>query len=132
MGDPGRPEGTHLELMTTFSSLEAEYRMYRRAADRYHMFTEKSFQKAAGLLLYTAPAAAADPAEQPGAETLTTRETQVLQLIAAGNSTKQAAAALGISFKTAAGHRSQLMKKLQIHDTASLVRFAIRAGFVVP
>jgi DNA-binding NarL/FixJ family response regulator len=69
---------------------------------------------------------------QAGQGKLTTRERQILRLIAAGNSTKQAAAALGITFKTAVGHRSQLMKKLNIHDTASLVRFAIRAGFIEP
>jgi DNA-binding NarL/FixJ family response regulator len=61
---------------------------------------------------------------------LTKREVQILKLIAAGNSTKQAAALLGIAFKTAAGHRSRLMKKLAIHDTTALVRYAIRAGFI--
>lgn len=61
---------------------------------------------------------------------LTNREVQILKLITAGNSTKQAAALLGIAFKTAAGHRSRLMKKLAIHDTTALVRYAIRAGFI--
>lgn len=61
---------------------------------------------------------------------LTRREIQVLKLIASGNSTKQAAASLGVAFKTAVGHRSSLMKKLDIHDTAGLVRYAIRAGLI--
>jgi len=61
---------------------------------------------------------------------LTKREIQILKLITAGNSTKQAAALLGIAFKTAAGHRSRLMKKLAVHDTTALVRYAIRAGFI--
>jgi DNA-binding NarL/FixJ family response regulator len=65
-----------------------------------------------------------------GPRRLTSREVQILKLIAAGNSTKQAAALLGIAFKTAAGHRSRLMKKLAVHDTTALVRYAIRAGFI--
>jgi DNA-binding NarL/FixJ family response regulator len=65
-----------------------------------------------------------------GPRKLTNREVQILKLIAAGNSTKQAAALLGIAFKTAAGHRSRLMKKLAIHETTGLVRYAIRAGFI--
>jgi DNA-binding NarL/FixJ family response regulator len=65
-----------------------------------------------------------------GSEKLTNREVQMLQLIAAGNGTKQAAALLGIAFKTAVGHRSSLMKKLEIHDTSGLVRYAIRAGLI--
>jgi DNA-binding NarL/FixJ family response regulator len=67
-----------------------------------------------------------------GLEKLTSRETQVLRLIAAGNSTKQVAGRLGIAFKTAVGHRSSLMKKLGIHDTVTLVRYAIREGFIDP
>jgi DNA-binding NarL/FixJ family response regulator len=65
-----------------------------------------------------------------GPRKLTKREVQILKLITAGNSTKQAAALLGIAFKTAAGHRSRLMKKLAVHDTTALVRYAIRAGFI--
>lgn len=71
--------------------------------------------------------------EAGGAEDLrelTRREIQVLTLLALGNSTKQAAAALGIAFKTAVGHRFALMRKLGVHDTASMVRYAVRAGFV--
>jgi DNA-binding NarL/FixJ family response regulator len=52
----------------------------------------------------------------------------VLQLIAEGNSTKDIAAQLGISGKTVESHRSKLMRKLDIHDTAGLVRYAIRRG----
>jgi DNA-binding NarL/FixJ family response regulator len=63
-------------------------------------------------------------------ERLTTREAQVLRLIARGNSTKEVASILGIAFKTSVGHRSRLMKKLTIHDSATLVRFAIREGFI--
>src|SRR5206468_2485479 len=67
-------------------------------------------------------------AEQAGIESLTPREVQVLKCIAEGNSTKQVAVQLGIAFKTAACHRQHLMAKLGVHDTANLVRCAIRRG----
>lgn len=63
---------------------------------------------------------------------LTSRERQVLQLVGEGKSTKEAAAVLGISVKTAESHRSRLMRKLDVHETASLVRHAIRRGLVQP
>jgi len=63
---------------------------------------------------------------------LTSRERQVLQLVGEGNSTKQIAALLGISFKTADSHRAKLMDKLDIHQIAGLVRYAIRSGIVEP
>jgi DNA-binding NarL/FixJ family response regulator len=65
-------------------------------------------------------------------ERLTPRQREVLQLIAEGNSTKQVAAKLHLSVKTAESHRTQLMKQLNIHDVASLVRFAIASGLVQP
>lgn len=63
---------------------------------------------------------------------LTPREREVLQLIAEGQKTKQVAATLGISLKTAESHRTHLMKKLDIHDTAGLVRYAVRRGLIHP
>ena len=63
---------------------------------------------------------------------LTPRERQVLQLVAEGKSTKEVAVVLGISVKTAESHRGRIMRKLDIHDTASLVRFAIRQGVIQP
>jgi len=66
------------------------------------------------------------------ADPLTARERQVLQLIAEGKSTKDAASLLGISVKTAESHRMRLMQKLDIHETASLVRYAVRRGLVQP
>jgi DNA-binding CsgD family transcriptional regulator len=59
---------------------------------------------------------------------LTNRELDVLKGIAEGYSTKQVAGLLGITFKTAACHRYRVMEKLDLHDTASLVRYAIRIG----
>ena len=61
---------------------------------------------------------------------LSAREHEVLQLIAEGKATKDIAVILGISVKTAESHRSRLMQKLDIHETASLVRYAVRRGLV--
>lgn len=64
------------------------------------------------------------------ADPLTSRERQVLQLVAEGNTTKRIAQLLDISVKTAETHRSRIMDKLRIHDTAGLVRYAIRRGLI--
>jgi DNA-binding NarL/FixJ family response regulator len=61
---------------------------------------------------------------------LTSREAEVLQLIAEGFSNKQIAAELGISIKTVEKHRQQVMNKLNIHDVAGLTRYAISKGLV--
>jgi two-component system response regulator NreC len=63
---------------------------------------------------------------------LSAREHEVLQLIAEGKSTKDVASMLGVSVKTAESHRSRLMQKLDIHETASLVRYAVRRGLIQP
>jgi DNA-binding NarL/FixJ family response regulator len=61
---------------------------------------------------------------------LSSREVEVLQLIAEGEANKQIAGELGISVKTVEKHRDHLMKKLDIHDTAGLTRYAIAARIV--
>lgn len=61
---------------------------------------------------------------------LTSRETEVLQLIAEGKTNKQIASELYISVKTVDKHRQQLMKKLNIHDIAGLTRYAISNGVI--
>ena len=63
---------------------------------------------------------------------LTSRESQVVQLVAEGKSTKQVAALLAITPKTAEFHRARVMKKLDVHDVAGLVRYAIREGLITP
>ncbi len=68
--------------------------------------------------------------DDPSADPLSPREREVLQLIAEGKSSKEVAAALGISAKTAESHRARIMAKLDLHETASLVRYAIRRGLV--
>jgi two-component system, NarL family, response regulator NreC len=69
---------------------------------------------------------------EPVDDPLSPRERQVLQLVAEGKPTKEVAVVLDISVKTADSHRSRLMKKLDIHETAGLVRYAIRRGVVEP
>lgn len=64
------------------------------------------------------------------ASELTSREAEVLQLIAEGFSNKQIAAELSISIKTVEKHRQQVMNKLNIHDVAGLTRYAISKGMV--
>jgi DNA-binding NarL/FixJ family response regulator len=61
---------------------------------------------------------------------LTSRQREVLQLIAEGNTTKAIAARLGLSVKTVETHRAQLMERLEARDVAALVRLAIRVGLV--
>lgn len=63
---------------------------------------------------------------------LTLRQREILQLIAEGNTTKEIAAKLTLSVKTVETHRTQLMERLDIHDIAGLVRYAIRIGLVTP
>lgn len=69
-------------------------------------------------------------AETCSCRKLTARQTQVLRLIAEGKTTKQVALELNISVKTVESHRMQLMDRLEIHDIAGLVRFAIKVGLV--
>jgi DNA-binding NarL/FixJ family response regulator len=57
---------------------------------------------------------------------LTTRQKQILQLLAEGNSSKEVAAALNISMKTAETHRANIMRRLDCHSVTELVRYAIR------
>jgi DNA-binding NarL/FixJ family response regulator len=61
---------------------------------------------------------------------LTSREMEVLQLIAEGKANKETAAMLGIAIKTVEKHREHLMEKLDIHDTAGLTRYAIAVGII--
>ena len=73
-----------------------------------------------------------DPGRTPGKRKvrLTSREVEIIQLIAEGKANKQTAAELGISIKTVEKHRQHLMKKLDIHDTAGLTRYAIAEGII--
>jgi DNA-binding NarL/FixJ family response regulator len=68
----------------------------------------------------------ADVPEEP----LTPREREVLQLVAEGKTSKEAGVILHVSAKTVDAHRASIMRKLDLHDTASLVRYAIRRGLI--
>ncbi|TLY51353.1 MAG: response regulator transcription factor [Gammaproteobacteria bacterium] len=65
-----------------------------------------------------------------GGDPLTERERQVLQLVAEGKSLREIAGILSISAKTADSHRTRMMNKLDLHNTAALVRYAVRSGLV--
>lgn len=62
--------------------------------------------------------------------TLTSRQLEILRLIARGETTRSIAAGLGLSIKTVEAHRSQIMHRLRIHDIAGLVLFAVREGII--
>jgi two-component system response regulator NreC len=87
---------------------------------------------AARVLLLDAQRPNGLPAPESPAEELTDREREVLQLVAEGKSSKQIGELLHISAKTVEGHRSRIMDKLDIHDLAGLVRFAVRHNLVPP
>jgi DNA-binding NarL/FixJ family response regulator len=72
------------------------------------------------------------PGERGPLDALTDREREILQLVAEGFSTKEIAARLALSVKTAEAHRANLMSKLGIRKASRLVRFAIREGLIAP
>jgi two-component system response regulator NreC len=97
----------------------------------------RAIEEVLGGRLYVSPGASqaiVEAASTPSGSNsqLTPREKQVLTLVGEGKSTKQIAEALHISVKTAEFHRGRLMKKLDVHDTANLVRYAIREGWIAP
>jgi DNA-binding NarL/FixJ family response regulator len=65
-----------------------------------------------------------------GRNRLTPREREIVQLLAEGKSTKEVAVALGLSVKTAETHRSNIMRKLQLHSVSDLVLYAVRNNIV--
>jgi two-component system response regulator NreC len=69
---------------------------------------------------------------EPMSDPLTARDRQVLQLVAEGKTAKDIAGLLGVTPKTAETYRARIMEKLDIHDTAGLVRYAIRQGLIRP
>jgi two-component system, NarL family, response regulator NreC len=87
--------------------------------------------------VYLSPGISAAVADAYGSparagESLSVRERQVLQLIAEGKTTRDIAAQMNVSVKTIESHRTNLMQKLDIHEIAGLVRYAIRNGMVQP
>jgi DNA-binding NarL/FixJ family response regulator len=72
------------------------------------------------------------PAAPSGLDRITWRQREILQLIAEGRTTKQMSQRLGIGVRTVETHRADLMNRLNIHDVAGLVRFAVATGLVAP
>ena len=101
------------------------------AIHKVHMGEKLFSSSIAKRLVRNDPHASGRPSSlQKTKTTLTSREMEVLQLIAEGKANKETAADLNISIKTVEKHRSSLMEKLNIHDTASLTRHAIAAGII--
>jgi DNA-binding NarL/FixJ family response regulator len=79
-----------------------------------------------------APAPVQAPEQPENPSLLSKREEEMLQALARGLTTKEAAHELGIAFKTAASHRASIMEKLEVHEAASMMREAIRRGIIRP
>ena len=74
----------------------------------------------------------ANPSASSAPDFLTDREREILQLVAESHSTREIAEKLGISVKTVDNHRTNLMRKLNLHDVASLTRYALEVGIITP
>jgi len=101
--------------------------------ERLRQASEGLYRKALDLVSSSSDEFVSMPRDRGSSQTnalgaLAPREVEVLSLIAEGYSTKQIAWQLKISFKTAVCYRTRLLKKLNVHETASLVRLAIRGG----
>jgi len=123
-----------LDLAQLKQRMEETLEKGRTAVEQSMMLRMKS-QKVRTALIATQDGCAKasldghhDGTPHPGYDQLSKRERQVLSLIVAGKSSKQIAAELGISFKTAVTHRASIMGKMQVHEIASVVREAIRRG----
>jgi PAS domain S-box-containing protein len=142
-GDRGACVETYLKAFARREAYQIEYRLrhadgeYRRMGDRGVPRLDEAgefagFSGAAMEIGGWRPAFTPDEEALRILFTLTERERQVLVLVAEGKSTRLAARQLGISYKTVESHRSRVLEKLGVHETASLVRYAIRAGLIAP
>jgi DNA-binding NarL/FixJ family response regulator len=71
-------------------------------------------------------------AVQAASRRLTAREREIVQLVSEGKSNKEVATTLGISVKTAETHRTNVLRKLELHSVTDLVRYAVRNGIIEP
>jgi two-component system response regulator NreC len=139
-----RSPGTRLILLTVHTEDHYVLGALQAGVHGYVVKTQaaadlvRAIREVRGSAMYLSPTisravveASFDKANPPG-DMLSPRERQVLQLVAEGKTTKEIAAVLGVSIKTADSHRARIMRKLDIHDTAGLVRFAIRRGLIHP
>lgn len=135
---------TRVVLLTRFADSMYVLAALRAGVRGYVLKTEavadlcRAIREVAAGRIYLSPGVSAAVVDRclssadADADPLTRRERQVLQLVAEGRTTKEIGAQLGVSAKTAESHRVALMAKLDLHDTASLVRYAIRHGLVQP
>jgi len=112
--------GVTVYVLKTRASSELVHAL--RAVCRGEMYLTQSISRAVVQAFLTKESLPQRP--------LSDRERQVLQLVAEGKTTKEIASLLGISVNTAESHRTNLMEKLDIHDTAGLVRYALRNGVI--
>lgn len=139
-----RSPGTRTVLLTMFSesayvleALKAGVRGYVLKGQASSDLTQALREVAQGRT-YLSPAVAEAVVEallrtqDANPDPLTPQERQVLQLVAEGNTSKRIADVLGVSPKTAEFHRSRIMEKLHVRNTAGLVRYAVRQGLVQP
>ena len=103
----------------------AELELALKAVTRGDTYLSPSVSKALVGSLLNGKTPAANPLDE-----LTPRQREILQLIAEGKTTKEIASRLNLSIKTVETHRAQLMERLDIHEVAGLVKFAIRTGLI--
>jgi DNA-binding NarL/FixJ family response regulator len=108
-------------------SAVSELELAVRAVERGETYLSPAVSKRVVDAYVSRTGGAADPLNA-----LTPRQREILQLTAEGHSSKQIAQRLGLSPRTVDAHRAQLMNRLDLHDIAGLVRFAVRVGLVTP
>jgi len=106
-------------------SAVAELEVAVRAVARGETYLSSAVSKRVVEEYLSRTGSAADPLDA-----LTPRQREILQLVAEGNTSKDIASRLLLSFKTVEAHRAQIMERLGVHDVAGLVRFAVRVGLV--
>lgn len=116
------------------SVVTAELELALRAVARGETYLSPAISKQViAVYLRRVRGGEACSSQTPGPhQLLTSRQREILQLIAAGHTTKKIAVLLRVSSKTVETHRTQLMQRLDIHDIAGLVRYAMRMGLVDP
>jgi two-component system response regulator NreC len=99
-------------------------------AEAIHEVTRGNAYLSPGIARFAVDSCIGKCVDGAPAEVLSPRELEVVQLIAEGNTTREVAVQLKLTVKTAESYRTALMGKLDIHETASLVRYAVRRGLV--
>jgi DNA-binding NarL/FixJ family response regulator len=139
-----RVPGTRVMLMTMHNEDEYVFTALRSGVSGYFLKTQSTAELIAAVReldrgnTYLSPSVSHHLVQSmlsgtpPVSARLSSRERQVLQLIAEGKTTKEIAAILGMSVRTGESHRANIMDKLGVRDTAGLVRYAIRLGLIQP